>query len=257
MDLGDLAAAINVAGADVTASILTDATGSRLSLVSNTSGSKGNISVTASSIVDTGIQLGYSGSAGSGTSYSSGVLDSIANASDTLTGALSIQVGSGTAANFPLDATTNTLAKMAEAITQASIGVTASVVTNSDGSSSLSLVSGTQGSAGSLTVTSSVTDAGPSIAYNSSATGADASLTVDGVKLTSASNTATNLIPGITFQLLSASAKQSDGGLEPVQIVIGNDNSGVETAINTMVTDYNTLIGALEYPGGQRQRGEA
>ena len=254
--LAALASAINASGVGITASILADATGSRLSLVSTTSGSKGNISVTSSSLVDSGIKLGYSGSVGSGTSYSSGALTSIANDSDTLSGSLSVQVGSGTVTKFTLDSSTNTLAKLADAISQAGIGVAASVVTNSDGSSSLSLASGTQGSAGSLTVASTITDAGPAIAYASSVPGSDASLNIDGVNLTSSSNTPTNLIPGLTFQLLSASPKQSDGSLEPIQIVIGNDNTGVETAINSMVTDYNALISAINTQEGNDSAGK-
>lgn len=255
--LAALASAINSSGVGIRASVLTDTTGSRLSLVSATSGSKGNISVTSSSLVDTsGATLGYAGSAGSDASYSSGALASIANAGDTLTGALAIQIGSGTAKNFTLDSSTNTLAKLADAITQAHMGVTASVIVNKDGSSSLSLASQTQGSAGSLAVTSTIKDAGPSIAYTSSVIGSDASLNVDGVSLTSSSNTPSNLIPGLTFQLLSASPKQSDGDLEPIQIVIGNDNSGVETAINTMVTDFNALIEAMNTQEGNDSSGK-
>jgi flagellar hook-associated protein 2 len=231
--LANLASAINSSGVGVSASVLTDSTGSRLSLVSGTSGSKGNLSITADSIIDTGgLKLQYAGTAGSGTSYSSGLLTSIANASDALSGSLSIQVGTGTATQITLDSSDNTLGTLADAINQSEMGVTASVVGNSDGSSSLSLVSGTQGSAGTLTVTSSIVDASPSLAYTSTVSGSDASLNVDGVNLTSSSNTVSNLIQGLTFQLLSTSPKQSDGSLEPIQVVIGNDNSGVESTLS-------------------------
>ena len=47
----------------------------------------------------------------------------------------------------------------------------------------------------------------------------DATLEVDGVSITSASNTVTNAIPGVTFQLLSANPN------EPVQVIIANDNT--------------------------------
>lgn len=254
--LATLASEINSSGVGVTASVLTDSSGSRLSLVSGTSGAKGTVAVASSSIVDTnGIALQYSGSAGSGTSYSSGALTSLASAADTLSGTLSIQEGNGVAQQFTLDTSDNTLGTLASTINQAGIGVTALVVTNSDGSSSLSLVSGTQGSAGTLAVTSSVLDASPSLAYTSTVSGSDASLTVDGVNLTSASNTVTNLIPGLTFQLLSSSPEQSDGSLEPVQVVIANDNSGVESAISSMVNDYNSLIAAINTQEGNDSSG--
>ncbi len=255
--LTSLAAAINASGVGVTASVLTDSSGSRLSLVSGTSGAKGNLSITANSVNDTtGIKLQFEGSAGSGTNASSGMLTSIANAADLLSGALSIQVGSGSPASFTLDASSNTLATLANTINQAAIGVTASVVTNGDGSSSLSLLSGTPGVAGTLAVTSSIVDASPSLGYTPSVTGSDASLTIDGVNLTSASNTVASLIPGLTFQLLSSSPKQSDGSLEPVQVVIGNDNTGVETAFNSLVTDYNALLSAINAQEGNDSAGK-
>jgi flagellar hook-associated protein 2 len=73
-----------------------------------------------------------------------------------------------------------------------------------------------------------------------SAAGNDANLTVDGVNLTSSSNTVANLIPGVTFQLLAPSAKESDGSLEQIQVVIGNNDTGVESTVNTLVSDYNS-----------------
>ena len=70
----------------------------------------------------------------------------------------------------------NTLAGIRDAINSAGIGVTASVVTNSDGSSSLSLLSQTAGSAGTLTVSSSIVDTSNSLGYSSTVTGSDAKL---------------------------------------------------------------------------------
>ncbi len=82
-------------------------------------------------------------------------------------------------------------------------------------------------------------------------------LTIDGVPLTSASNTVTNLIPGVTFQLLAPSALGSGGSLEPVQVVISNDNTGVESAVNQFVTDYNSLISAVNTQEGRDSSGNA
>ena len=126
--------------------------------------------------------------------------------------------------------------------------------------SRLSLVSGTSGAAGQLTVTSALTDANNvtttnpagALNYNVGVNGQDASLTIDGVPFTSASNTVANLIPGVTFQLLAPSAAESGNTLEPVQVVIANDNSGVESTVNQFVTDYNSLISAINTQEGQR-----
>jgi len=258
--LSGLAAAINSSGVGVIASVLTDSSGSRLSLVSGTSGADGNLTVSANSIVATNTALKYSGSAGSSAGNSTGTLSSITHAGDALTGSISIQVGNGAKQTIdvpPNSATSpsNNLSGLEGAINAANIGVTASIVTNSDGSSSLSLLSQTAGSAGTLTVASSVVDTSDSLGYTSTVTGADAQLSVDGVNLTSASNTVANLIPGITFQLLAPSATETGGGLEQVQVVIGNDNSAVESTVNQMVSDYNSLISAMNTQEGNNSSG--
>jgi flagellar capping protein FliD len=94
------------------------------------------------------------------------------------------------------------------------------------------------------------------LSYKSTVTGVDASLNIDGVDLTSASNTATNLIPGVTFQILSPTTTDSNGDPVPVQVIIANDNSGVESAVNTMVTDYNSLINAINAQTGNDSSGK-
>jgi flagellar hook-associated protein 2 len=130
------------------------------------------------------------------------------------------------------------------------LGFDASIVNNSDGTVSLQLTSGTAGSTGTLAVTSSLADPSTALAYTSTVTGSNASLNVDGVNLTSASNTVSNLIPGVTFQLLGTSASGSE-----VQVVIGNDNSGVESTVNQFVSDYNSLISAVNTQEGNTSSG--
>jgi flagellar hook-associated protein 2 len=181
----------------------------------------------------------------------SGYLDIVSNGSDTLSGSITIQVGSGTAQTITIGSSSNTLSSLASAINSASIGVTASVLTDSAGSR-LSIVSGTSGANGNLTVTSSITDTGSntSLAFNSVVTGADASLVIDGISLTNSSNTVSNLIPGVTFQLLTASSSGAE-----VQVAIGNYSTGVESAIATMVSDYNALISAINLQQGNGASG--
>ena len=257
--LAGLAAAINASGVGVTASVLTDSSGSRLSLVSGTSGANGNITVSSNSIAAAkAATLSYTGTAGAGTAYSSGTLTAVANSSDLLTGSISIGIGGGTAQTINLSSSGETLQQLADAIndpTTGISGVTASVVTNNDGSQSLSLESQTAGSAGTLAVTSSITDPVTHLGYTAAVAGADAQLTVDGVSLTSASNTVTGLIPGLTFQLLAPSAAESGGGLEQVQVVIGNDTTDVKSTLNQFVSDYNSLISAVNTQEGKDSSG--
>ncbi len=97
---------------------------------------------------------------------SSGYLPEIANSSDKLSGAFTLQLGNGTAktvvigaAQSPPAANTiytgsgiNTLAGVASAINSSGLGITASVLTDATGSR-LSLVSGTSGAAGNIAIT--------------------------------------------------------------------------------------------------------
>ncbi len=194
---------------------------------------------------------------------SSGYLDAISNASDPLAGTLTVAVN-GNSQTFDLSTLASpTLAGLQTAINSSGLGVTANVLTDASGSR-LSLVSNTSGLAGQMTVTSALTDAAAvtssnptgALNYNAAVSGQNASLVVDGVSLSSASNTVSNLIPGVTFQLLSTSPSiDANGDLEPVQVVIANDNSGVETAINQLVTDYNSLMKAIDAQEGNDSSG--
>lgn len=252
--LSGLASTINASGMNINASVLTDANGSRLSLVSGTSGTDGTIAVTNNTLAAANsTAMDYTAA-----SSSSGTLAGIPSANDTLGGAITLQVGTNSAQTINVDAgdNDNTLTSLMSTINgNSSLGVTASIVANSDGTQSLSLTTGTGGAA--LTVTPSLTDTSTPLAYTQTVAGANASLTVDGVSLTSSSNTVTNLIPGLTFQLLAPSAKESDGSLEQVQVVIANDNSEVESAVNQVVTDYNSLISAMNTQEGNDSSGNA
>jgi flagellar hook-associated protein 2 len=176
-------------------------------------------------------------------------------ANDTLSGGVTIQVGSGQqyTINVGDNSTASTVSGLAAAINAAGIGVTATVLTDSSGSR-LSVVSDASGASGTLTVSGSLIDAssdGESISFNQVEAGQDATLQVDGVSITSASNTVTNAIPGVTFQLLSANPG------EQVQVIIVNNNSSVESAMGTFVSDYNTLIKSITGQEGNDSSGNA
>jgi flagellar hook-associated protein 2 len=159
---------------------------------------------------------------------------SVIGPNDTLSGSLTIQGQTFTVNSAHND---TTLASLASAINSAGIGVSANVITDSNGSR-LSLVSKTSGVAGQLSVTGlslSGASAGP-ITFPTSQPGLDASLTVDGVPITTGSNTVSNAIPGVTFQLLGSSLTTQ------IQVEITNDNTDIETAVNNFVTAYNAVI---------------
>jgi flagellar hook-associated protein 2 len=191
--------------------------------------------------------------------------------SAVLSGALTIQIGSGAPTTIPVvSGNSDTIASYASAINLAGIGVTASIISDTTGSR-LSLVSNTSGAAGQLTVTSggtvpafttpasttngvttpavttpaatygALTDttagtAGTAIAINTGLTGRDASLTVDGISVDSASNTISTAIPGVTFQLLASDPTTT------IQVQIANDNADAETAFSTFITSFNAVV---------------
>ena len=164
---------------------------------------------------------------------SSEASSAIANPNDTLSGSLTIQ-----GQTFNVDSADNdtTLASLASAINSAGIGVKANVITDPTGSR-LSLVSGTSGVAGQLSVTGSLSGASAgAISFSSSQVGKDATLTVDGVSITTSSNTVSNAIPGVTFQLLGSSPGTQ------IQVEITNNNTDIGTAMSNFVSAYNTVI---------------
>jgi flagellar hook-associated protein 2 len=165
--------------------------------------------------------------------------------SDTLTGSLivnghTITISDGTAkdSNGNTIAANNNVASLASLINSANYGVTARVITDSGGSR-LTLVSNTSGKAGDFTVdASALTDATNSnkVGFTEPQQGQDASFSVDGIPMSSASNTVSTAIPGVTFQLLSSAPSTS------VQVEITNSNSAVESAVSTFVSAWNTVV---------------
>jgi flagellar hook-associated protein 2 len=193
-------------------------------------------------------------------------------AKDTLTGGITFKVGTGgwQTVNVGDGSTATTLAGLSAAINRAALGVTANVLTNADGSQRLSLVSQSHGAAGQITIAdvtnnpakpttladSTVTDKNPGLGLATIQNGMDATITVDGVSgITSASNTVTNAIPGVTFQLLSTGTASSGETPETVQVVIDTDTTSIETAINTFVTDYNATMKAINAQEGKDSTG--
>lgn len=167
------------------------------------------------------------------------------------TGTLQISLGS-THFTVGITASNDTLAGIAAAIDSASgnPGVEASVVTGSDGAH-LVLTSTLTGAANTIAVTE--TDGGTGLAQVTYSSGAttnyrqqtapqDASFSVSGVAYTSASNTVTDALSGVTINLLAPTTSNAT-------LSVSTDTSTVETNINAFVTAYNTLQGAFSSLG--------
>jgi flagellar hook-associated protein 2 len=137
----------------------------------------------------------------------------------------------GSTNTITIPSTDTTLAQAVSSINSGGYGVTASQMTDTNGSR-LVLTSNTSGAAGNLTISSSSTNF-------TSAAGVDAQLTVDGVPVDSSSNTISNAIAGVTLSLGSADPNTS------VLISVQPDTTQASTAIQQFVTDYNSLMGAI------------
>jgi flagellar hook-associated protein 2 len=158
-----------------------------------------------------------------------------ANSSTALpAGSFTITPESGTATTITTDGT-ETLAGVASQINSDHLGVTASVITDATGSR-LALVANSSGAAANFTISSTdPTDFG----FTQAATGGNASLTVDGIEIASASNSVTGAIPGVTLNLLSA-----DPGVN-VSLGVAPDTSQIQSAVQQFVTDYNRVVSDL------------
>lgn len=149
------------------------------------------------------------------------------------TGSFTLQVGSGTATTITVDSTNDTLNTLAASINSQNLGVTASVITDANGAR-LGLVSNSSGAAGDLTISGNTTG----VSFTKAVTGVNASFSVDGIALASASNTVTGVVQGVTINLT---------GTDPAgaTISVAPDTTQATTAITNFVNAYNQVIGSL------------
>ena len=147
-------------------------------------------------------------------------------------GSFTIQVGSGTAASVTVDGT-DTMATLAAKVNGLNLGVSASVVTDANGAR-LALVSQKSGAVSDITVSDST-----NLGFTKAVTGSDASLTVDGVPIDSASNIVSGVVPGVTFTLTGAAV-----GTQATISVSPNTADSIQ-AVKDFVDAYNTVVGEL------------
>jgi flagellar hook-associated protein 2 len=161
-----------------------------------------------------------------------------------------------------IDSSNNSLEGIRNAVNSANAGVSASIINDGTGNR-LVFASSDSGVANSLRVTigsdsdtNNTDDAGLSqLAYDpTGSAGAgknmaetiaakDASLTVDGIDITSASNTVVGAVPGVTLSLLSSSIGN------PANLSVGRNTSTISTNVQNFVTKYNSLAGTMKNLG--------
>ena len=178
------------------------------------------------------------------------------------TGSLTIRLGTWNAAQtafapktgssditIPIGASENTLAGIRDKINAANAGVSATVVTDASGAR-LALQSSASGAANGFRVTVADSDGAnadasglSSLAYDPAGSGAQMTLaqaasntqaTVNGIAVTSSSNTLDGAIDGITFNLSKVTT-------QPVTVNVTRNTDAVKTMVASFVTAYNQL----------------
>ncbi|HML82713.1 MAG TPA: flagellar filament capping protein FliD [Thiomonas arsenitoxydans] len=177
------------------------------------------------------------------------------------TGTLQIQVGSGSVTNINIDGTNNSLNGIAAAINQSNSGVNAAVIYDGTGYR-LTMTGNNTGAANAFTVsTSGATGSLGSLSYSASASGGmtdsqtarNASVSINGLAVTSATNTVSGAIPGVSLNLLEASGSTT--------LTVSNDTSAFVTSVQSFVTAFNTTMGTLNqltaFNGGTTSSGSS
>lgn len=211
--LSSLVQSINSAGLGISASIVQDASGARLSLVGQTTGTTSDFSV--------------SETATPASTWSSA---DVASGSTALPSS-SFQISDGTSNAEITVAAGSSLSDVADQINGAGLNLSASVVQDGAGYH-LSVVSN-DGQNIALSQDPALVLTQPVKAQN-------ASLTVDGVPITSSSNTITGAVNGLTFDLTGTTATGA-----PATLTVAADSTQINSAVSQFVSDFNSAVALL------------
>jgi flagellar hook-associated protein 2 len=172
--------------------------------------------------------------------------DAVAGTGGTYSGASFTSNGNGTK-SITIDSSNNSLSGIRDAINSAGMGVTASIV--NDGGASpyrLVLTSNSQGESNSMKISvsgdatlSSLLAHDPTATQNLQETVAaqNTELTVNGVFVSQPGSSLTDVIKGVTLNVLETGTSK---------ITVAQDTSGINTSVNGFITAYNELNTTLK-----------
>lgn len=207
--LSSLAKTINASGLGLSASVIQDATGARLALVSQATGKASDFSVTELA-----------------TSSQNWTSAQVATASTPLGGG-TYQMGDGsTTASFTVPQGSS-LSDVVTQINGLGLNLTASISTNASGA----FLSVQAGNGGTVQVS-----ADPALSLTQSSTATDASLAVDGIPVTSASNTVTGALQGVSINIQGS----APGTQVSLNVTPGTD--AITSLMQQFVSDYNSAV---------------
>ncbi len=152
-----------------------------------------------------------------------------------------------------IDSSNNTLAGLRDYINENDFGFSASIINDGTGYR-LTLTSSSSGAASALEISVADSDGNDTdalglsnLAYNAGAANLletqaaeDAQLTVNGLAVTSPSNVLSDMIDGLSLTLNEETAGT------PVKITVSETSEALKTSIESLVEDFNTMIGQLK-----------
>jgi flagellar hook-associated protein 2 len=142
-------------------------------------------------------------------------------------------IQSASTSTITVDAGSDTPEGIVSAVNKAGTGISAQLVNTGDASTPYKVVvTGTSGKYNAFSVSSSVNAINFDTALQ---TAEDASLTVDGIAITSSSNTVNAAIAGVTLNLLATNASAAT-------VSLSNDTATAKAKISALVSTYNETM---------------
>ena len=270
---------INAAGKDkgISATIVTDASGSRLVLSSTATGAGNDIKV---AVTEDGVTSGTVSLASQAFQPSASLkLPAFSGApASTLfqSGNLAIKAGTSTLNVAISDG--SSLESVRDAINAAGTGQGVSASIETDAAGSRLVLNSTNGTSLELTATAAggtptsnpLTSLNPASDVSATSSGPDSTsgaagviakaqsavLFVDGLKVVSASNTVTSAIDGVTLNLAGAQSASDLAAGKTVDVTVGVDKGSVKSNIQKFVDSYNSLMNTAAQQTAVVQVGE-
>jgi flagellar hook-associated protein 2 len=158
-------------------------------------------------------------------------------AANTKTGTITIQRGTEDAVAITITTDNNTLQGIKNAINAQNAGFTASILNDGSGTPyRLVVTANDSGSKNNLTIDTSwdPQSGGTAVTFSETSHGEDATLQVNGVDITSSSNTVSNAIEGVTLNLKA--------GTGTATISTERDADAIVAGLRDFVTKYNDVV---------------
>jgi flagellar hook-associated protein 2 len=223
-------------GTDGSSGALSASSSDSSSVTATDSGATAPATYTINSVTSVASAASETSLAGYGNSTTTPITSGTANA-----GAMQLTVGTQSY-NFSLSTANNNLAGLVSQINGLNAGVTASVLTTSGGNY-LSLQANSTGATtltlSDMSALSAGTSAPGTNIITSANQGTNAVFHLNGIKVSQASNTVNNIVSGLTFNIVAPTSSA-------VTLTLASDPTQLTNDLQTFVTNYNSLVTAVE-----------